>query len=289
VALAVLVAGIPDTASGSSPTQDPPAPEVRVYKTVGGVKLEAHIFRPVSAGTAPLPAAALFHGGGWIIGEPGWMAGAARRLAERGMVAVAIQYRLSDQKTVTPLDAMADARDAMRWLRRNADWLGLDPLRIAALGVSAGGHLALSAALFDRDTIGGGPPAAPDAFVLWYPALALARDRWVQRILLGRAPVASISPVEHVRPGLGPILILQGANDSLTPLADQREFCARVTAIGGHCTVQVYPGVGHLFMRNPWGEGDEPADSASRADAMARALRFLEGLGYLRASESSIK
>jgi hypothetical protein len=45
---------------------------------------------------------------------------------------VAFQYRLSAQRTVTPLDTMADARDAMRWLRRQADGLGLDPHRVVA-------------------------------------------------------------------------------------------------------------------------------------------------------------
>jgi acetyl esterase len=50
---------------------------------------------------------------------------------------VAAEYRLSDQKTITPLDAMADARDIVRWMRRNAAGLGILPDRIAVYGVSA--------------------------------------------------------------------------------------------------------------------------------------------------------
>ena len=65
------------------------------------------------------------------------------------MVTVAVQYRLSDQKNVTPLDAMADARAALRWIRDAADSFHIDPKRIAAYGVSAGGHLAVMAAAVD--------------------------------------------------------------------------------------------------------------------------------------------
>jgi acetyl esterase/lipase len=51
----------------------------------------------------------------------------ARRLASRGVGTVAVQYRLSDQRDVTPLDTMADARDAIRWMRRHAAERGINP------------------------------------------------------------------------------------------------------------------------------------------------------------------
>jgi hypothetical protein len=53
-------------------------------------------------------------------------------------------------------------------------------------------------------------------------------------------------------------------------------------AVGNPCTIHVYPGLGHLLMKDPWGEGDEPPDSAARADASLRAEEFLDSLGYLR-------
>ena len=72
------------------------------------------------------------------MGEPEWGFSLARHFAELGMIGAAAQYRLSDQKSITPLDAMADARAVIRWMRANADSLGIDGNRIAAYGWSAG-------------------------------------------------------------------------------------------------------------------------------------------------------
>ena len=69
-------------------------------------------------------------------------------LSSLGIVSIAGEYRLSDQKNITPLEAMSDVRDLIRWVRENFASLGVDPNRIAAYGVSAGGHLAVSAAVF---------------------------------------------------------------------------------------------------------------------------------------------
>jgi acetyl esterase/lipase len=256
--------------------------EIQTYKTVDGTELEAHVYRPAGSPGQDRPVAVLFHGGGWFVGAPEWMSARAERLASLGMVAVSFQYRLSDQETVTPLEAMSDVRDAIRWVRRNAASLGVDTGRVAALGVSAGGHLAVAAALIDPAPQEDEPSAAANAFVLWYPALSLAHDGWLRRILLDRVPVEEIDPVENVRTGVGPTLIFVGANDSLTPLAGQLEFCSRMTEAGNECAVQSYEGLGHLFMQDPWGEGDQPSDSVAGADASQRAERFLDSLGYLR-------
>lgn len=104
----------------------------------------AKVYRPTSAG-ADLPALLVLHGGGW------WMGGGTvafelgdplcRYLAgELGAVVVNFDYRLAPEFPFpTPLD---DAEAAVRWIARSADLLGVDPSRIGALGISAGGNLA---------------------------------------------------------------------------------------------------------------------------------------------------
>src|SRR5580698_4799404 len=107
LALLVLFAFQPWASSQASPQ-----PSIRTYKTVGTTNLKAHIFMPADAAkTQSRAAIVLLHGGGWNAGSPEWTYDDARHYASLGLVAIAGEYRLSDQKTITPLEAMADIRD----------------------------------------------------------------------------------------------------------------------------------------------------------------------------------
>jgi acetyl esterase/lipase len=259
-------------------------PDARVFATLDSVALKAYVFRPSQAPREkPLPAIVIFHGGGWYMGEASWSFGRAQHFAGLGMVAVAAQYRLSNQSTITPLEAMADARAVIRWMRANADSLGIDPNRLAAYGSSAGGHLAVSAAIFDDSTAHGKISAAPNALILVSPAVDLENDNWPQKLLGSRAHVSTISPATHVRKGMPPTLILQGATDTVTPLKGARLFCDRMRAAGNRCELQVYPGVGHLFT--PAGirdDGMPQPDPKVLSEAMKKADEFLIALGFIK-------
>ncbi len=259
-------------------------PLTHVYAANDSLALKAHVFRPKQAPrNEPLPAIVLFHGGGWTIGEAEWAFGRAQRFAELGMIAVAAQYRLSNQSTITPLEAMADARAVIRWMRSKAAVLGIDPERIAAYGWSAGGHLAACAAIFDDSTSPGAVSAAPNALILISPAIHLENDGWVQRLLGSRASASTISPAAHVHSGLPPTLILQGSEDTVTPLAGARLFCERMRAAGNRCDLQVYRGVGHLFT--PAGIRDDEwpqPDPKVQAEAFSKVEEFLVTLGFIK-------
>jgi acetyl esterase/lipase len=258
-------------------------PRTYVFASVGGVDLKAYVFSPAAGPTAePRSGIVLFYGGGWAEGEPAWAFGRARHFAEQGMVAVAADYRLSDQKSISPIEAMADARAVIRWMRSQATSLRIDPRRIAAYGWSAGAHLAASAAIFEDPGAGVGS-ARPDALILVSPAVSVVSDQWFQRLLGARGNASDFSPDLHVRDGLPPTLILQGSADTVTPLPGVRRFCDRVVAAKNTCEMHVYEGFGHLFT--PAGipdDGQPKPDPATAADALARADRFLRSLGFQR-------
>lgn len=259
----------------SAPEPAPLEPRIERLQSEDGAPLEAHVF---DAGPSPHPRPAIivFHGGGWAAGDPTWAYPRARRYAERGMVAIAAQYRLSDQADITPLDAMEDARAQIRWTRANAERLNVDPSRIAVYGWSAGGQLAAFAAQ------SGDAANQPNALVLLSPALDLERDSWFARLLGAHGDVADFSPVRHVRAGLPPTLILQGDVDTETPLTGAQAFCAAMQAAGNVCELQVYQGFGHLFT--PAGQNDRGQpnpDPATVAAAAERADAFLRHRGFL--------
>jgi acetyl esterase/lipase len=87
----------------------------------------------------------------------------------------------------------------------------------------------------------------------------------------------------HVRKGLPPTIILQGSTDSVTPLPGVKRFCDRMIAAGNVCELHVYEGFGHLFTPAGMSDSGQPKpDPATRADALAKAERFLKSLGYLK-------
>lgn len=258
-------------------------PRVETIPGGAGQPMDVQIHAPDAPSERPRAAIVLFHGGGWTVGEAAWMTPVADLATGVGMVAVSVEYRLSvPGGDVTPFDAVADARAALRWVRAHADALGIDPARIAAGGISAGGHLAAAIAALE-EPFGDAVSARPDLLVLWSPAVAVSRDGWLRRLTGGPAQAATLSPDLHVHAGMPATVLLQGEEDSVTPAAGARAFCDRLRAVGSDCELHAYPGVGHLFTRNleqqetpDYGAIDREID----ADADARALAFLRARGF---------
>ncbi|NNE92128.1 MAG: alpha/beta hydrolase [Verrucomicrobiales bacterium] len=110
-----------------------------VYTSHGDRKLELDLYRPKNQ-EGKLPVIVCIHGGGWWQGNRASHAKIAQHLAGKGYVAVTISYRLSGEKPFPA--AIHDCKAAVRFLRSQADKYGIDPEKIGAIGLSAGGHLA---------------------------------------------------------------------------------------------------------------------------------------------------
>jgi acetyl esterase/lipase len=159
----------------------------------------------------------------------------------------------------------------MRWVRSHAGELRVDPNRIVAAGGSSGGHLALSAAIFDTFNQTGEDTtvsATPNALVLFNPAV----DTTGIQLFGDRARDAS--PLHHLRAGLPPTLILHGKADTVVPYANVERLCAESTALGNQCRLVGYEGASHGFF-NP-GRGEN-----WYRETLLEADRFLTTLGYV--------
>ena len=108
------------------------------YAQYGDRAVHLDLFWPTGS-DRPRPAIVVVHGGGWLKGNKSKFRPIARRLAERGYVTAAIEYRLGGEAKFPA--AVHDCMAAVRWLRANHRRLKIDPQRIAAVGGSAGGHL----------------------------------------------------------------------------------------------------------------------------------------------------
>jgi acetyl esterase/lipase len=256
-------------------------PKDYVYVSRDSLDLKLFVFIPHNDVKTPNSAIVIFHGGGWTMGEASWAFPLARHFAELGITSISVQYRLSDEKSITPLDAMTDACDAIGWIRNNAKLLSIDPRKIAAYGWSAGGHLAVSAAIFNKST--SSINCSPDALILESPAVSLLGDRWPRHLLLNRDDIRNISPDEHVREGLPPTLILQGDLDTVTPLAGAERFHRKMLEKRNYCELKIYKGFGHLFTPASLPDNGRPnPDPEIRADARKTSTNFLREFNFIK-------
>jgi acetyl esterase/lipase len=255
---------------------------VETYKTVGDITLKLWILSPKQAADEPRPAIVFFFGGGWKSGSPQQFEPQCRHLAQQGMVAITADYRVASRHAAKPVDCLADARSAIRWVRSNAARLGIDPDRIAAGGGSAGGHLAAATAFidaFDEPAEDRGVSAAPNALVLFNPALVLAPLPGLDLAGFGTRVAANrlgteaknLSPAHHVKPDGPPTMIFHGSADETVPLATAEAFAAVMRKAGNRCELVTSEGQPHgFFNREPW-----------RSKTIVEADAFLESLGWL--------
>jgi acetyl esterase/lipase len=110
-----------------------------VYTKPGGEAVQLDLARPKS-GDGPFPAVICIHGGGFRAGDRYGYDPLCLRLAEKGYVAVTIEYRLAPKHPFPA--AIHDVKAAVRWVRANAKKYHINPDRIGVMGGSAGGHLA---------------------------------------------------------------------------------------------------------------------------------------------------
>jgi acetyl esterase len=246
------------------------SPETVPYARSGGEVLKADVWEPPGDAKDPgrrsgpdvaaqeRPAVIVVHGGGWRSGErsdfPSWDAW----LADEGYVVFDIDYRLSPPPSWQ--DAPSDVACAVGWVKENAARYGVDPERVALMGRSAGGHLALLTAYEERRAATAPGCAARDvrdtgvaAVVAFYPPTDLSRlssmgyldgmDRFV-----GGSPgtvperYRHLSPVSHVDPDDPPTFLAYGGADRIVPPGQSQLLGERLREAG----------VPHRLVELPW-------------------------------------
>jgi dienelactone hydrolase len=196
----------------------------------------------------------------------------AAHYAKLGLVGISMSYRLHSAKTgVSVFDCVKDARAAVRYIRAHATELGIDPQKIIVSGGSAGGHLAVSTALFDKVNEEGDDlavSASPNALVLLFPVIDTSKDGYGQAKIGERWQ--ELSPAHNVRAGLPPTLIFHGTGDTVTPFAGAKTFHEAMLKAGNRCELDINEGGAHGYLMR---------DKALFDDTMKKTDVFLKSLG----------
>jgi acetyl esterase/lipase len=131
-----------------------PPMETRDLEIPGTARqIPARLYRP-AGNSEILPGLIWFHGGGFRFGDIDMNEAdiVARELAHRtGLVVLTVDYALVTETEKFPVP-MVDGIDSLRWFAANAAELKVDAERIFVGGISAGGALAASVAVNDRDS-----------------------------------------------------------------------------------------------------------------------------------------
>lgn len=247
--------------------------EIKAYKRKGGKDLTAHIFYPENDSLEGLyPAFTFFHPGGWSMGEPAWGYEICSHYASKGMAAISFQYRLSSVGGASPVDALEDTKSAIRWTRKNANELNIDPQKVIAGAISAGAHLATCAATlegYDDPEDDLSISAVPNALALQSACLNAVIVNDFAFLLQGRAEPEDLSPFHHLKPGMPPMCLIHGKADDLVPFESVKEYAEKSAAMGNRCELYPFEGTDHFF------------GNVDGAEVFRLMDEFLISLGYL--------
>ena len=289
VALAVSIAS---TGAGTSPLlptlpftglDSGPSQTVTVG-TAGTTTLRADLYLP--SGRAPRagwPVVVSVHGGGFSSGTRGPNAYTGF-LPAHGYAVLDVDYRLASPTYHPWRTQVEDVGCSLAWIARTGEARRLDPDRVAMLGLSSGGNLAINAAYMSADhtlrsscSPSGTTLPVVRAVIGGYPAVDLtgigdrtAIARKVEQWYVGGTPAEHpdryrfTDSATHVSADAPPTLVYQGARDHLV-LADRAR--AFVDVLARH-------GVAHRYVQYP-GMEHSAGDSTSTLTPAAAASRQL--------------
>ncbi|WP_211345678.1 alpha/beta hydrolase [Paraflavitalea soli] len=215
-------------------------------------------------GTASGTAVIICPGGGYaVLASAEKSALVAKAFNQAGIAAFVLNYRLpSDEimvdKTIGPLQ---DAQTALLLIRKRAAEWGLNPHKIGFVGISAGGHLATTAAThFDQPVIDNKEQIdlRPDFMVLVYSVILFdtAIESGTRENLIGAAAQPALlnqfSNEKHVTANTPPAFLVHAADDDVVPVKNSLVFYNALLAANVKASMHIFQSGGHGFgLDNP--------------------------------------
>lgn len=225
---------------------------MRVYTVTVGhdAELTCYVQGPSSemVTAATRPAVLVLPGGGYFFTSDREAEPVALAYLAEGFNAFVLRYAVGAEN---PFDrSFDDAMAALAWLRANAREVGIDPAKVAAVGFSAGGHLAASLATAAEDK--------PDALVVGYPVTLAEFGPPIGKSLLD---IPSLVTTENP-----PTFLFTTCDDVLVPVRNSLEF---LSALAAHHV----PFESHVYLLGVHGLSlAKPLTASGRADLVDDAV-----------------
>lgn len=173
----------------------------------------------------------------------------ARWLAQQGITAAVLKYRLPNGHPEVPLE---DAVEALRTMRKMADDLKIDPSKVGVMGSSAGGHLAayVSTLAPDEDK--------PNFTCLFYPVITSQEDvahNGTFHNLVGHNASererAYFSLETRVTKSTPPAIIFHSDADTVVPSVSSTRYYNALKKHGIKAELHIYPNGWHGWVMHP--------------------------------------
>lgn len=249
--------------------------ERRVFKVVGGQKLDMIVCYPKTA--APAGCILFIHGGGWTSDSCGRLKLHAQYAAQNGAVGISASYRLLDGQTCTDVrDGLADCVDALAYARALCEkkYAGL---KMTAVGDSAGGYYAACLGCGNLIKEVSAQQVRPADYVVDLNGIIDLTGKWGYGIRLKKEDLCSaeelrrkFSPIWRIAEGDAPVLIVHGTRDKTVSPSDARRYAQALEAHGVRSHLKMLRGAAHAFILF-----DYHHDNAYVAKILHDILKFL--------------
>ena len=220
------------------------------------------------------------HGGGWAAGSRtkaanGSFAQIFQQLIKKGFAVTPVSYRLAKkERNVAIRDCVIDCKDAIRYLDKHSDALGIDPMRFYVMGDSAGGHIAQMLLLASPESLPGDPALADIPYNMvaglsWYGPCDFEKmslfnhddrpdfkDRFAPRLMGSDSGpqdkltrYREMSPINYLTEKSPPLLMIQGDKDTTIPVNHAYYMDEKAKALKAPVEIMIVKNSGHNWRK----------------------------------------